>query len=110
MKINFNYIRPSTIARVIEDVAVGTVKGVAHTFKSGKRAFQVEYAARYAYLLALKTIDQNEVIEQMTPAQRRAYDADVKEITDRAVELLAKEAAKREYKATKRAYRKSVPA
>lgn len=99
--MNLNYIRPSTLARVVEDAVLGTLGYVNNLRRTFVHAYSTEYSARKAYQFAREVQQADEAEASMTAAQRKVFERDLAEVNARVEELLAKNAAKRAYKAAR---------
>ncbi len=104
--ININYIRPSTLTRVVEDTLVAAVRtfargvdhvatGITDTALGVSHAVRTEYEARRVSNFAIAAAEAQESLNNMTRAERLAFEAHQAEVMARTEELLAKYGAKR---------------
>ena len=104
--MNLNYIRPSTIARIVEDSVLGTARGavkltafVASTAMDNTRgivhAISTEYQARRLIEFQQDIEEQAARFAKMTPRQRAKLQAAQREVMDRVAELEEAQAVKR---------------
>ena len=101
--MNMNFLRPSTIARVIEDAAIGTVRGTARHVRGVGHAIGVEYRARQLANLQEDIEQQAARFASMNAAQREAVRRAQNEVYARTTELQEQRDAKLAKKAAKRA-------
>lgn len=80
-------IRISTIIRIAEDTVVSGATAVKNRARAGAHAVGVEYRARQVAAAARAVEKQEALLANMTAAQRRAHNAEVREINRRAAEL-----------------------
>lgn len=88
--MNFNLVRPSTLARVIEDTVFNGFGHLNHTRHSFQRAVEVEYAAR-SIVASKRNLDKiNAAYAALSPAEQKQAARDMKLIERRVAELLCK--------------------
>lgn len=85
-------IRISTLARLAEDTIINAAGSVANKSRAVAHGVRVEYRARQINALERAVKRDEERMAKMTAAERRAFQADQREIARRAKELAKKRA------------------
>ena len=85
-------IRISTLARLAEDAIISAAGAAASKTQQFTHNVRVEYRARQINALERAVKRDEERVAAMSPAQRRAFQADQREIARRAKELAKKRA------------------
>lgn len=96
--MNTGLLHPSTYIRFLEDGVVGVVRGTARGVKTYTARVGVEYRARKLADAVADINEARERLDAMSASELHAFEAQQREVAERAAEIVNRRAAKRRAK------------